>query len=77
MSDLLCNAPFCFSYRIRHAPAFFTKFQSLLKGTTSLLPNNLVTFVNDKNDTDQVLPIVATKQAVLVGEKSRVKIETG
>lgn len=63
MINNLCNA--------------FKYFQSLLKGTTSLLPNNLVTFVNDKNDTDQVLPIVATKHAILVGEKSRVKIENG
>ena len=45
-----------------------------LSGTTSLLPNNLIIFGENE---EQQLPIVATRNAVLVGEKSRVKIETG
>lgn len=48
-----------------------------LAGTTSLLSNNLVTFTNDKTSSEEVLAIVATKQAVLVGERNRVKIESG
>ena len=48
-----------------------------LAGTTSLLSNNLVTFTNDKTSNEEVLAIVAPKQAVLVGERNRVKIESG
>merc|ERR1711935_616558 len=47
-----------------------------LAGTTSLLANNLITFANKSSD-EQLLAIVATKNAVLVGERNRVKIESG
>jgi hypothetical protein len=44
-----------------------------LSGTTSLLPNNLIIF----NEKQEFIPVVATSNAVMIGEKNRIKIESG
>ena len=44
-----------------------------MSDSTSLLPNNLLMFV----DNCEIVPCVATKNAVLIGENHRIKIESG